>query len=263
MSAVLELLSDGDQSVGDDDAEEDEAAEDDDAEQTTPAQPALFTATDGTRHSLVQLHGSNSSTCGYCHATTRGRISFGLTASALSCADYQALIDVGWRRSGDFCYRPDNERGCCPNWTIRLKVSEFVASKAQRKVERRMQEWLDRKRDRGEGRAEGDEAGEVREERMDEKKDGKESTEAEAAEDPNIATLVSSQPHRTAREHASLKYARATHRACAVSLLGSNRGQPSSPVCQLCRAAASCIRSQKSVLDHNSALARRSFIHNA
>ena len=190
VSTVLAILGEGE---GQDEDEEAGDGDDEAGDQSTPAppaQPQLFTGPDGSRHSVVQLHGSHSSTCGYCHAKTRGRASYGLTAAALTCSDYQALIDAGWRRSGDYCYRPDNEKGCCPNWTIRLKVSEFVKNKAQKKVERRMRDWLDRKKtaerkDRPEGEEEKDE-------QMD---DGEEGVERKEAEDPNITALVSLAVH--------------------------------------------------------------------
>jgi len=50
--------------------------------------------------------------CGYCKggaeskraATKRTSVSFGLSARRLLCQDYQALIDLGWRRSGEFIH---------------------------------------------------------------------------------------------------------------------------------------------------------------
>eukprot|EP00952_Eustigmatos_sp_NYUAD-ZCMA_P008831 36662-Eustigmatos_ZCMA.PRE.1 len=46
--------------------------------------------------------------CGYCKSPTgqrqRTSVSFGLSARSLSCEDYQALIDRGWRRSGEPAY---------------------------------------------------------------------------------------------------------------------------------------------------------------
>lgn len=40
-------------------------------------------------------------------------------APRLRPQDYQAMIDRGWRRSGDYCYKPDMRRTCCPQYTIR------------------------------------------------------------------------------------------------------------------------------------------------
>ncbi|KAK4351363.1 hypothetical protein RND71_030676 [Anisodus tanguticus] len=54
-----------------------------------------------------------------------------------------ALLDRGWRRSGCFLYKPEMEKTCCPSYTIRLKASDFVPSKEQRRVLKRMQRFLD------------------------------------------------------------------------------------------------------------------------
>lgn len=35
---------------------------------------------------------------------------FGMTTQTMTCGDYQALIDRGWRRSGTYLYKPDNEK---------------------------------------------------------------------------------------------------------------------------------------------------------
>lgn len=72
--------------------------------------------------SLLHNHGEHAHACGYCHAKTETSISHGMTAyvflslflSSLLCIvlmggaqklsvhDYQALLDRGWRRSGDY-----------------------------------------------------------------------------------------------------------------------------------------------------------------
>ncbi|KAF8397304.1 hypothetical protein HHK36_016217 [Tetracentron sinense] len=67
----------------------------------------------------------------------------GLWAHSITVADYQDLLDRGWRRSGSFLYKPEMERTCCPSYTIRLKAGDFVHSKEQHRVSRRMQRFLD------------------------------------------------------------------------------------------------------------------------
>lgn len=37
----------------------------------------------------------------------------------LTNQDYQDLIDRGWRRSGQYCYKPKNDETCCPCYTIK------------------------------------------------------------------------------------------------------------------------------------------------
>lgn len=63
-------------------------------------------------------------------------------AHCLTAADYQALIDRGWRRSGKYCYKPSMSTTCCPSYTIRCDASAFKISKSQKKVIKRMNRYL-------------------------------------------------------------------------------------------------------------------------
>ncbi|KAK8577155.1 hypothetical protein V6N13_122148 [Hibiscus sabdariffa] len=87
--------------------------------------------------------GRRRSSCGYCKSSGRTSISHGLWSHSLTVNDYQDLLDRGWRRSGCFLYKPEMERTCCPSYTIRLRASDFVPSKEQRRVYRRMQRFSD------------------------------------------------------------------------------------------------------------------------
>ena len=94
--------------------------------------------------SFVLITGESQSSCGYCHnkASETSR-AFGLWAYTLSAQAYQMLIDCGWRRSGQYLYRPDIPQTCCKPYTIRLAVSDFQCSKGQKKVLRKMRKYLD------------------------------------------------------------------------------------------------------------------------
>ncbi|GKC29141.1 acyl-CoA N-acyltransferase [Tanacetum coccineum] len=73
-------------------------------------------------------------------------VSFGLAAiwaQSLTVYDCQALIDRGWTRTGSSLWKPEMEKTCCPSYTIRLKATDFVPSKAQVQVSKRMQRFLD------------------------------------------------------------------------------------------------------------------------
>ncbi|KAK6528378.1 Arginyl-tRNA--protein transferase 1, variant 2 [Arthrobotrys megalospora] len=48
--------------------------------------------------------------------------------------DYKALLDRGWRRSGNIIYKPDMRGSCCQEYTIRLKSSTFKPNSKQRKA---------------------------------------------------------------------------------------------------------------------------------
>ncbi|VDK50780.1 unnamed protein product [Cylicostephanus goldi] len=109
--------------------------------------------------SIIEYCGlTENSSCGYCknagHKASLGTesgivdpdegdsVSFGVWAHSLSCDNYQALLDKGWRRSGKYIYKPTMEKTCCPQYTIRLDSTKFVLSKSQRKVLRHMNEFL-------------------------------------------------------------------------------------------------------------------------
>ncbi|THH12257.1 hypothetical protein EW145_g155 [Phellinidium pouzarii] len=93
--------------------------------------------------SILSPEGYQSSSCGYCgspgkRSSAASFHSVGASAQDLITCDvstmYQKMIDRGWRRSGDYCYKPDMRRTCCPQYTIRLDALEFAPSKKQRKV---------------------------------------------------------------------------------------------------------------------------------
>ncbi|KAK4318568.1 hypothetical protein Pmani_010441 [Petrolisthes manimaculis] len=60
----------------------------------------------------------------------------------MSVGHYQELIDRGWRRSGQYSYKPTMEKICCPMYTIRCDALELKLSKTQKKVLKRMNRYL-------------------------------------------------------------------------------------------------------------------------
>ncbi|CAM9292986.1 unnamed protein product [Ectocarpus fasciculatus] len=99
--------------------------------------------------SLVEICGTYRTKCGYCKPDTKTSVSYGLLAKRLTCADYQELIDRGWRRSGTFVYKPVMHETCCPQYTIRLDVTRFKHTKGQRHVLNRLRRYLDGDKDGG------------------------------------------------------------------------------------------------------------------
>lgn len=69
----------------------------------------------------------------------------------MSCQAYSDLILQGWRRSGEYIYKPLNRSTCCPQYTISLDAAAFTASKHQRQVINRFNTFI------VEGAAEGKE----------------------------------------------------------------------------------------------------------
>ncbi|XP_017093675.2 arginyl-tRNA--protein transferase 1 isoform X2 [Drosophila bipectinata] len=101
--------------------------------------------------SIVQYYGSQLSKCGYCSGTNCSK-SHGMHAYTMRCQDYQDLIDRGWRRCGNYCYKLRNEDTCCPCYTIKCDALEFKLTKSNKRILRRMSRYLrDGKRDSGPG----------------------------------------------------------------------------------------------------------------
>ncbi|GJJ72989.1 arginyl-tRNA---protein transferase [Entomortierella parvispora] len=91
--------------------------------------------------SVITPYGSNQSSCGYCKSKA-GSHTYGMSAHFMTCKDYQALINRGWRRSGRYLYKPNLRDSCCPQYTIRMKANEFEASKHQRQVVNRFNTFI-------------------------------------------------------------------------------------------------------------------------
>ncbi|EDX07883.1 Ate1 [Drosophila simulans] len=110
--------------------------------------------------SIVQYYGSQQSKCGYC-AGANCSLSHGMHAYRLDCKDYQDLIDRGWRRCGNYCYKLRNQETCCPCYTIKCNGLEFKLSKSNKRILRRINRFLrdgrrDSKPEAGEGDGEAD-----------------------------------------------------------------------------------------------------------
>ena len=82
--------------------------------------------------------------CGYCNGKKPdvGHSQWGITSPKMSVADYQILMDRGWRRCGTFYYKFDFERSCCQPYTIKLDTTEYQISKSQKKVMKRFNQFL-------------------------------------------------------------------------------------------------------------------------
>ncbi|KAH8301505.1 hypothetical protein KR059_004827 [Drosophila kikkawai] len=105
--------------------------------------------------SIVQYFGSQLGKCGYC-ANTNCSKSHGMHSYRLDCQDYQDLIDRGWRRCGNYCYKMRNRETCCPCYTIKCDALEFKLSKSHKRILRRMNRFLrDGKRESGSGSGTG------------------------------------------------------------------------------------------------------------
>ncbi|KAI9179403.1 Arginyl-tRNA--protein transferase 1 [Blastocladiella emersonii ATCC 22665] len=92
--------------------------------------------------SILSPIGPSEHECGYCHSHADTSLSYGAWAHTLRPVHYQRLIDRGWRRSGQYLYKPAMARTCCPQYAIRLDVTEFRASKQHRLLLNRTRRYL-------------------------------------------------------------------------------------------------------------------------
>ncbi|XP_055919675.1 arginyl-tRNA--protein transferase 1 isoform X2 [Eupeodes corollae] len=90
---------------------------------------------------IINYYGKQTSRCGYCKNVECSN-SHGMHAYNLAPQDYQDLIDRGWRRSGHYCYKPNNKNTCCPCYAIRCDTNEFKLSKSHKKILKRMTNFL-------------------------------------------------------------------------------------------------------------------------
>ena len=90
---------------------------------------------------IYDANGPKPYKCGYCRSPDTS-LTQGLLSYRMTCQDYQDLVDRGFQRSGRFVYRADMKRTCCPQYVIRMDVTEFTVTKAQRRAIKRFNEYL-------------------------------------------------------------------------------------------------------------------------
>ena len=115
----------------------------------------------------IQITGRSSHSCGYCSKDNKHQenetssntlmekceetqhvqqcpcnsISYGCISDTISVRDYESMMLIGWRRSGKYFYKPCLYETCCPQYTIRLNVKAFKASKSQKKVLKNIEKY--------------------------------------------------------------------------------------------------------------------------
>lgn len=109
-------------------------------------------------HSIVEYFGGDSGhRCGYC-GSSNTNYSHGMWAHSMTSLDYQDLIDRGWRRSGQYVYKPTMKKMCCPSYTIKCDALSFNPSKSQKKVLKKMTKFLTVPKPESSSKAEGKDA---------------------------------------------------------------------------------------------------------
>ncbi|GMT00566.1 hypothetical protein PENTCL1PPCAC_22740, partial [Pristionchus entomophagus] len=154
----------------------------------------------GEQISITEILGYSEGRCGYCKNEKMKRklnlgekkgneeemkgssVSLGAWAHKLDVYDYQMLLNGGWRRSGSYLYKPDMEKTCCPQYTIRLDVDKFTLSRTQKRVLRNMQLYLEKG---VKGKGEKEERGEKKR-KPEEKNDNDRMEEEKKEEDVHM-----------------------------------------------------------------------------
>eukprot|EP01138_Halocafeteria_seosinensis_P014736 gb/GECG01015043.1/.p1 GENE.gb/GECG01015043.1/~~gb/GECG01015043.1/.p1 ORF type:complete len:1055 (+),score=78.30 gb/GECG01015043.1/:1-3165(+) len=95
--------------------------------------------------SEVQPRKEYQADCNFCHSPY-GSYLYESHAERLQPEDYDALLDSGWLRIGQFLEQPICEKSCCPSIPIRLDVTQFQAAKRHKQVLSRMQAYMDGRR---------------------------------------------------------------------------------------------------------------------
>jgi len=58
---------------------------------------------------------------------------------------YEKIMFLGWRRCGDYIYRPILEKNCCKMYSIRMDSTKFKINKNQKKILRNFKQYLIKK----------------------------------------------------------------------------------------------------------------------
>ena len=91
---------------------------------------------------IYQPKGAEGHECGYCSGKD-GNICNGMWLHTLSCEDYEELVDRGWRRCGQYGYKPIMNRTCCPLYAITCDALKFNLSKSQKTVLIKLRKYLE------------------------------------------------------------------------------------------------------------------------
>eukprot|EP01132_Coremiostelium_polycephalum_P005848 gene5848-7277_t len=99
---------------------------------------------DRSKKSIVRPYGRHSGECHYCNNSSDGRISYDISAIQLTVEDYQDMIDLGWRRSGTYLYKPQNPnpKTCCPQYTIRLDTTLFKPTRDNKQTKLKFENYI-------------------------------------------------------------------------------------------------------------------------
>ncbi|KRX02430.1 hypothetical protein PPERSA_10047 [Pseudocohnilembus persalinus] len=78
---------------------------------------------------INSLHTNTQGACGYCQGKTPDRywVTSGFECDQMGLQEYKQLLDRGWRRCGQYYYKPHIESCCCQPYPIRTNILQFKA----------------------------------------------------------------------------------------------------------------------------------------
>ena len=88
-----------------------------------------------------RLHGYLGSSCGYCKSSS-GSYTLGFQAKQVTAEDYEKMLDRGFRRCGDYYYKPNLFKSCCKLFTIKIDVLEHKLRKSHKKAWNKWKRYL-------------------------------------------------------------------------------------------------------------------------
>ena len=91
---------------------------------------------------VYEPEGAKGDQCPYCFGKDCS-IDNTMYAYKLSCADYQELMDRGWARCGQLCFKPIMDKTCCPQYGMKCEALNFKLSKSQKKVLMKLRKYLE------------------------------------------------------------------------------------------------------------------------
>ena len=93
--------------------------------------------------------------CGYCKEGTdkkKQSYSFGFVVDKYPPKLYEEMMFCGWRRCGNYTYKPNLAKSCCKLYTCRLNVLDYKISKQQKKVMKNFRKYLKGELDKDENK---------------------------------------------------------------------------------------------------------------
>ena len=87
----------------------------------------------------------NGHNCGYCKESQTNKnqsFSFGFITDKYPVDLYEKMMFNGWRRCGNYTYKPNLFKSCCKSYTCRLNINDYKPNKDQKRVMKKFRKYL-------------------------------------------------------------------------------------------------------------------------